>query len=213
MISFTGAGLGGGGGGGPQRKIQNTLISPWPNHSPESCQSFLKNIFGIKQKKTSQLLFLFTFFTFTTLHYDSIKVKTTLWLVLWESPLQSQHLSRHQSSTILSSPSSYTSLHTASISFLLSNENNSWVIVLGWLIGALHTAGGLSMYRRSHLCWVGLQLTAISSTDTSPALHWGMCCVISRLKQTTLLGSFALGKILTTILTIETFAVFGYKKY
>lgn len=117
-----------------------------------------------------------------------LKLQTTPWL--WESPLRSQHLSRHHSITIPSFLSSYTSLHTASLSFLLSNENNRWLIVLGWLIEALHTAGGLRPYRRSHLCWVGLQLTEISSTDTSPALLWGMCCVISRLKQTTLLGSF-----------------------
>lgn len=51
----------------------------------------------LNRKKTS-LVFLFTFFSFTTLHYDSIKVQTTPWLLLWESPLQSQHLSRHRSS-------------------------------------------------------------------------------------------------------------------
>lgn len=83
--------------------------------------------------------------------------------------------------------------------------------MLGWHNGLVYTAGGLSADRRSHLCWVGPGMIEISSTNTSPAFVWGMCCVISRLQQTDLLSSFkrALGKILTQSTVEITLPVVG----
>lgn len=140
--------------------------------------------------KTFHLLFLLTFFTFTILHYSSFEIIN---LTHWHSYRKVLSILSTFPHIILSHsffllPSSYESLHVASL--LQSNENNSWLIVLGWHNGLVYTAGGLSTDRRSHLCWVGLGLIEISSTNTSPAFVWGMCCVIRRLKQTTLHSSF-----------------------
>lgn len=148
--------------------------------------SKLHSIFGIKQK-----LSIYSFYSLSLrpLLYITIPSKNKPPKLLdFSHKKVLSYLSTFPVFQPLFSPSSCTSLHAASL--VLSKENNSGLIVLGWHNGPVYTAGGLSTYHRSHLCWVGLVLIEISSTNTSPALVWGICCVISQLKQTTLLSSF-----------------------